>query len=261
MARLVLNADDFGASADTVQATIACFDRAALTSATIMPRAPATAEAIAFARERPDLSFGVHLTLVRDEDTRCVSEPGPLGRLVDEGGRFLPTSTFRARALLRRLPSSALELEIAAQIAYVQGEGVAVSHVDSHRHVHKLPVVQEALARVLPRFGIRRVRNVQDIYLRRPALSPTYWVGARWGRMLTGRFTTTAHFYMPTSAGDTDWHVPLLAVAGRLGSESLEVGVHPGDDEEWRRSERDSAVAFAAAAREVGHAFASWTDV
>ena len=261
MARLVLNADDFGASADTVQATIDCFDRAALTSATIMPRAPATAEAIAFARERPDLSFGVHLTLVRDEDNRCVSEPGRLRGLVDEEGRFLSTSTFRAQALLRRLPSAALELEIAAQIAYVQGKGVPVSHVDSHRHVHKLPVVQEALARALQGFGIRRVRAVQDIYLRRPTLSPTYWVGARWGRMLTSRFTTTAHFYMPTSAGDTDWHAPLLAVAQGLGSESLEVGVHPGDQEEWRVSERDSTLAFAAAARERGHSLVSWADV
>ena len=105
------------------------------------------------------------------------------------------------------------------------------------------------------------MRTVQDIYLRRPTLSPTYWVGARWGRMLTRRFTTTAHFYMPTSAGDTDWHAPLLAVARGLGSESLEVGVHPGDQEEWRVSERDSTLAFAAAARERGHSLVSWADV
>ena len=261
MARLVLNADDFGASAETVRSTIDCIERGAITSATIMPRAPATDEAIAFACTRPDVSFGVHLTLVRDEDTRCVSEPGRLRGLVDEEGRFLPTRTFRAQALLRRLPTAALELEIAAQIGYVQGKGVPVSHVDSHRHVHKLPVVQDALARALTGFGIRRVRTVQDIYLRRPTMSPTYWVGARWGRMLTRRFATTAHFYMPTSAGDTDWHAPLLGVVGRLGSESLEVGVHPGDQEEWRVSERDSTLAFAAAARERGHSLVSWADV
>ena len=108
--------------------------------------------------------------------------------------------------------------------ATCRGRGCRVSHVDSHRHVHKLPVVQDALARALTGFGIRRVRTVQDIYLRRPTMSPTYWVGARWGRMLTRRFATTAHFYMPTSAGDTDWHAPLLGVVGRLGSESLAGG-------------------------------------
>ena len=41
--RLVLNADDFGYSDDTVEATIECFACGALTSATIMPAMPAAA--------------------------------------------------------------------------------------------------------------------------------------------------------------------------------------------------------------------------
>ena len=46
-----------------MRATIECFEAGALTSATIMPGMPSTDEALAFARTRPDLSFGVHLTL------------------------------------------------------------------------------------------------------------------------------------------------------------------------------------------------------
>jgi predicted glycoside hydrolase/deacetylase ChbG (UPF0249 family) len=261
VATLVLNADDFGASADTVRATVECFDRGALTSATIMPGAPATAEAIAFARTRPDLSFGVHLTLVRDEDTRCVARPEELDGLADGDGRFLATNAFRARALLHRLPSDALEREIAAQLAFVRDQGVPVSHVDSHRHVHKLPAVQDALARALSPFGIRRVRTVQDVYLQRHILSPTFWLGARWRRALARRFTTTDHFYMPTGAGDTAWHDRLIAVASGLGEASLEIGVHPGIEEDWRASERASVLAFAEAARERGHVLVPWTDV
>ena len=49
--RIVVNADDFGASAETVAATIQCFEHGALTSATIMPTMPAADEALAFARD------------------------------------------------------------------------------------------------------------------------------------------------------------------------------------------------------------------
>ena len=35
--QLIVNADDFGLSDDTADATIECFERGALTSATIMP--------------------------------------------------------------------------------------------------------------------------------------------------------------------------------------------------------------------------------
>jgi hypothetical protein len=127
--------------------------------------------------------------------------------------------------------------------------------------VHKLPVVQEALARVLSRFGIERVRTVQDIYLRRPALSPTYWLGTGWRRALAGRFRTTEHFYMPTSAGDVDWAAPLLDVVGRLGRCSLEVGVHPGREEPWRAGELASVLVFAEAARARGDALVPWSSI
>ena len=64
-------------------------------------------------------------------------------------GSFLPSRTMRLRALARRLPRDRLERELTAQIELVRGSGVPVSHVDSHRHLHKLGSVQAALARVL----------------------------------------------------------------------------------------------------------------
>jgi predicted glycoside hydrolase/deacetylase ChbG (UPF0249 family) len=259
--QIVLNADDFGASADTVRSTIDCFERDVLTSATTMPSMPDTAAALAFARGRPELDFGVHLTLVRDEESRSLCDARELPGLADEEGRFLPTRTFRLRALAGRLPVAALEREIAAQIAYVRDHGVPVTHVDSHRHVHKLPAVREALARVLPRFGIERVRAVQDVYLRRPLASPTVWLGHSWGRGLRRRFRTTAHLYMPTSAADTAWEAPLLAALARLDGGSLEVGVHPGSDEPWRSAERDSAIAFAELARGRRHELVPWSAI
>ncbi len=255
---VVVNADDFGSSPDTLRATIECFEAGALTSATIMPGMPSTAEALAFARTRPDLSFGVHLTLVGDGTERPIANDVP--GLTRPDGTLLPTRTMRLRALARRLPQDQLEREVSAQIAVVRDAGVPVSHVDSHRHLHKLGSVRAALLRVLPSFGIRRVRNVQNVYLRRPLASPTYWLGPLWRRRLVRVAATTTHFYMPTGMGDVDWDRRLLERMATL-SGSLEVGAHPGTEDDWRAAERRAVVAFSERARERGHRLAPWTEV
>jgi predicted glycoside hydrolase/deacetylase ChbG (UPF0249 family) len=255
---VVLNADDFGSSSDTVRATIDCFDAGVLTSATIMPGMPSTEEALAFARTRPDLSFGVHLTLTGDGTERPIANDVP--ELTRPDGTLLPTRTMRLRALAHRLPLDQLERELTAQIELVRQAGVPVSHVDSHRHLHKLGSVRTALARVLPRLGIRRVRNVQDVYLGRPLTSPTYWLGPLWRRQVMRVASTTTHFYMPTGTGDVEWDRGLLERVSAL-SGSLEVGVHPGTVDEWRAAEARAVAAFAAGARERGHRLVPWTEI
>jgi chitin disaccharide deacetylase len=258
--RIVVNADDFGASAETVAATIVAFEEGALTSATIMPTMPAAAEALAYARDRTDGSFGVHLTFVGNGEERCAADPAAVPGLVDEAGRFLPATPVRLRALVRRVPVAEIEHEIAAQLALVRDAGVEISHVDSHRHLHKLAPFRTALERVLPRFGIERVRTVQDVYLSRPLLRATYWVGSVWRRPLRRAFRTTDHFYMPASTGDLGWADELLCRAGELAGATLEVGVHPGPDG-WREDERRSAARLAAGARALGHELVSWRQI
>ncbi|MGH3037180.1 MAG: carbohydrate deacetylase [Gaiellaceae bacterium] len=258
--RIVVNADDFGASAETVAATIECFEQGALTSATIMPTMPAADEALAYARAAPDKSFGVHLTFTGNGDERCAADPGDVPALVDDAGRFPPATRVRLHALLRRVPVDQLEREIAAQLSAVREGGVEISHVDSHRHLHKLAPFQAALRNVLPRFGVERVRTVQDVYLSRPLLAATYWVGSVWRRPLRRSFRTTDHFYMPASTGDLGWADSLLGRVGELRGATLEVGVHPGFDG-WRDDERRSAVRLGDRARELGHELVPWREV
>lgn len=258
--QLIVNADDFGASEETVAATIRSFEDGLLTSATIMAGMPATDAALTFARLHPEFSFGVHLTLTGAGVERPVSAPADVPGLVDGEGRFPPTQAVRARALLRRLPAQELERELAAQIVRVRDAGVPVSHVDSHQHLHKFGSVRRAVERVLPHFGITCVRTVQDVYLRRPLASPTYWLGRRWARSLASRFVTTSHFYMPASAGDEDWVAVLDLLERESDDHSLEIGVHPGPSD-WRLSEQRELARFVAAALARGHALRTWAEL
>jgi predicted glycoside hydrolase/deacetylase ChbG (UPF0249 family) len=257
---IVLNADDFGYSRDTVEATIDCCERGLLTGATIMTGMPATTAALDYARSRPDLSFGVHLTFTGSGSERPLTDPSLVRTLVDREGRFRRGRDVRLRALLGRVSVEDVEREARAQIDVVREAGLSVSHVDSHRHLHKFPPFRAALRRVLPDLAISGVRNVQDVYLRRSLTNPTYLVGGVWRRRLMGDFETTDHFYMPTSTGDVNWH-ELAPRLRRLHGASIEIGVHPGMKEAWRRRERESLVAFVPAAVEQGHELVTWRSI
>jgi len=260
LAGVILAADDFGLSAHTVERTVAAFEAGALTSASIMANVPETEAAAAWAAAHPEHSFGVHLCFSTDDVERPVLAPSDIPDLVDAQGRFLASNTMRKRGLLNRLPVDQIAREMAAQIARVRDLGVALSYVDSHGHLHKFAPFRRALAEVLPRFGIRRVRTAQNVYLRRPLKSPTYWLGPGWSRAIAWDFVTTEHFYMPASTGDVDWAAPVLARLCRLDGVA-EVGVHPGLDVAWRENDDRGAHAFAEAARAAGVALIGWRDL
>ncbi len=257
--RVVLNADDFGASDDTVEATIDCFERGLLTSATIMAAMPATERALRWASAHPELSFGVHLTFTGGLGERLVSDPVAVPSLVDGAGGPLPPNELRARALTRRLSVQEIAREAAAQIELVRGT-VAVSHVDSHRHVHKLAPFRAALEDVLPGLGIARVRRAQNVYVAPRRTSPTYWLGGAWGRRTASAFRTTDHFFM-AGKDETGWGARLAGLADGLPGSTLEIGVHPGREEAWRASEAAELAAAARLLRDGGHELVGWDSI
>jgi len=150
---LVIHADDFGETIEITNGIRRGIEAGVLTSTSIMANMPATTYALQ--RVRPlsgEASFGVHLNL-------CEGRPLTRGAtLSGEGGEFHCKRDLIRRALSRKLSLPELESEIAAQIALVRDAGVAISHVDGHKHLHQLPLISTAVANVLPRFGIERVR-------------------------------------------------------------------------------------------------------
>ena len=259
--QIIVNADDFGYDQDTVEATIECFRAGALTSATIMPKMPATDKALDFARANPRHAYGVHLTFVRDTLECPVADPSLIPALVDANGAFFPSHQLRLMALSGMLPVEQLCIEIAAQIERVRDSGIAISHVDSHGHLHKFKPFVQALAATLPKYGLSRVRNVQNQYTVIPLTSPTYWMGPYWRRRIMKQFATTPHFFMGTNANDPQWIQKILA---RRLNGILEVGFHPGSSlhlQAWRNDERLACLDFAAKAREQRVALISWNEL
>ena len=171
-----MNADDFGLTAGVNRAIVELHQAGVLTSTTLMARAAATAEAIQLARATPTLGVGCHVVLV---DGEPVLPPQQIPSLVDpQTGRFQPTlGAFLQRLLTGRIRTAEMEAEAGAQIALLENAGVALTHIDTHKHVHMFPAVLRPVLRAARAAGIRAVRNPFE-----PAWSLRATPGAPWMR-------------------------------------------------------------------------------
>jgi predicted glycoside hydrolase/deacetylase ChbG (UPF0249 family) len=150
---VIVHADDFGESREITVGIRRGIESGAVTSTSIMANMPGTDFALGCVSSLADrASFGVHLNL-------CEGAPLTTGRsLSDAHGQFHPKRELFLRAITGRLSLAEVEAEVTAQIARVRDAGVAISHLDGHKHLHQLPVVMTAVANVLPTFAIERVR-------------------------------------------------------------------------------------------------------
>ncbi len=254
--RVILHADDFGFNDDTTDATIGCFHRGMLTSATIMANMPATEQAAAYARAHPEFSFGAHLAYV---DERPICDAGQIATLVTGEGKFLPMPELRKRALLGRISPEDAARETEAQLGRLRDLGVPISHVDSHGHTHKLAPIRRALAMVLPRFGIRRVRNAQNVFPELSLFRATRWLGHYWRWRIRRQWRTTDDFYMMRNEREVLSERQLDAMLH--GEGVLEAGFHPGTMESWRVAEARALERFRAACGKRGVTLITWNDI
>ena len=163
MRRLIVNADDFGLTDGINRAVRELHRLGALTSTTLMAAAPRFTEAVAISQQQKLLGVGCHIVLL---DGASVADPTTIPTLLDQssnpGGepQFRPTLGGFVRDLyLGRIDSTHIEREAIAQIQRLQQAGVAVTHVDTHKHTHMFPRVLTAVMRAAQACNVRAIRN------------------------------------------------------------------------------------------------------
>jgi len=160
MKQLIITADDFGLSSGVNRAIEQGWKTGLLTVASIMPGAPAFAEAVKISRRNPGLQIGLHLTLVQG---RSVLPPAEIPALVDDGGNFSANPVRTGiRYFLDRGLYCQLKREIEAQIKKVLDAGIALSHIDGHLNIHLHPTVFRILVELMPQYGISSIRLAQE---------------------------------------------------------------------------------------------------
>ena len=132
---LIVNADDFGQSPGVNRGIIQSHEEGIVTSASLMVRWPAAAEATGYGSQRPQLSLGLHLDLgewaFRNDAWESVYEVAPLTNTT-----AVKEELWRQLAEFRRLT------------------GKPPTHIDSHQHVHTREAVQPLVAEMVRSLGV-----------------------------------------------------------------------------------------------------------
>jgi chitin disaccharide deacetylase len=117
---------------------------------------PAAQDAIARAQRLPRLRVGLHLVLVEGSP---VLPPERLPDLVDASGHFrrdmgrLGLDVFARPAVRRQVAA-----EIEAQFEAYRASGLALDHVNAHKHFHLHPTVAGQMIAIGRRYGLRGLR-------------------------------------------------------------------------------------------------------
>jgi chitin disaccharide deacetylase len=248
MKKLIVNADDLGASGGTAQAVKELYEAGILISTTALVNQPEWPQAAEYLRDHPKLGAGVHL--VMNEGAPVL--PAEQARsLVDGQGQF-----YRDAVLLRRfgrLHTGELEAEWRAQIEkFIRDSGRQPDHLDLHCHFpYVFPSWFRVSLKLAKEYGNLPVRLPFDKALesKAPLMAAKFgfpawfvlWQGRRYQKMVA-KYGLKHPDYLEESfslRAPEAQRTPeyLLQLFENLPEGITELLCHPGTEVEWRQKD------------------------
>ena len=238
--RLIVTADDFGASRQVNEAVEQAHTHGILRAASLMVAAPGSAEAVERARRLPSLRVGLHLVLVEGRPALPASQ---LPDLTGPNGFFRRDMTACAVDIFFK-PAARRQLlaEVSEQFARFAATGLPLDHVNTHKHFHLHPTIAGAILKVGAKYGLRASRAPVEPGAILAAVDPEHapppaYVTEPWARLVRARFR--AHgvavadnvFGLAWSGHMTRDRV--LGIVQRLPPGLTELYTHPGTAAGW----------------------------
>lgn len=225
--QLIVNADDYGLTPGVSRGIAEAMTRGIVTSTSVLVNMPGWQDAVARLHDVPARSsIGLHLNLVAGRPLTDAAS------LVDRRtGHFHTLPRFLLLAAGGRLDQDEIAMECGAQLERLRATGVRVTHADSHRHVHVLPIVADAIAPVLDGLPLRH--PVESLPGSRPPLRGVVkrWLiagamGVRLGA--SPRNARADHFVGISLQGSARFAARLARLVDQLPAGTTELMVHPG---------------------------------
>ena len=135
MREILINCDDLGMHSSINRAIIKILSQGIVTSASLMPSAPAFAEACQMLRALGQTRIGAHLALSAEYPNNPllpVLGQAAVPTLCQPNGSFFPDVKEAAKGY----SLSEIEQELRAQISLIQAQGLVISHLDGHMFFH-----------------------------------------------------------------------------------------------------------------------------
>jgi predicted glycoside hydrolase/deacetylase ChbG (UPF0249 family) len=158
MKSLIINADDVGFSSAINEAARICYQEGRITGVSVTACGTRFLEAAEMLRGIEKKDVGVHLTLTGDLSP-CAQDKSGVSTLIGRDGKFMNGyKSFASRYFLGKIDPAQVYLELSSQIKKVQDEGLTVTHLDSHEHVHMFPEILEATIKLAGEFNVPYIR-------------------------------------------------------------------------------------------------------
>jgi hopanoid biosynthesis associated protein HpnK len=208
---LIVTADDFGAALEVNEAVEVAHRDGVLTAASLMVTGRAADDAVARAHRLPGLRVGLHLVLV---EGRAASATLEIPDLLDGAGRLRADMAMLGVGIfLRSRVREQLAREIKAQFEAFRRTGLALDHVNAHKHFHLHPTVAALIVEIGKAYGLRAMRvpsEPRSVLARADSFMPTApaWITGPWARLLRRRL-------LRAGIATTDWTFG-LAWSGRM---------------------------------------------
>ena len=170
MKRLIVNADDFGLSAEVNAGIVRAHRNGILRSASLMVAEPAARAAAELARDNPALDVGLHAVVCRG---RSILDSWRLGAAVSASGEFIDSPVAAGmRYFFDRSMRAAMTDELRAQVErHLELVGY-LNHIDGHLNFHVHPLFADILVNLaveykVPCIRLPRERVMTTLRLRR----------------------------------------------------------------------------------------------
>ncbi len=130
MAALIVNADDFGLAPGVHRGIREARLHGIVTSTSMIVNLPGLEAAVRDLREGPDIGIGLHLNLTQGKPVRAA---GDVPSLVDAEGMLQGDDD----EIAARWTPDDVRRELKAQVDLFRSTGLPLSHLDSHKHIHR----------------------------------------------------------------------------------------------------------------------------
>lgn len=227
MRGLIVTADDFGAALAVNEAVERAHVDGILTAASLMVSGAAVEDAVTRARRLPNLGVGLHIALA---DAAPVLPPERIPALVGPDGRFHESMLRTALAIAASASARRqLAAEIEAQFAKFAATGLALDHVNAHKHFHLHPMIASAILRIGPKYGMKAMRAPVEPGTAR---AMRWWAGLVAERARTRGLTVNDRVIGLAWSGAFD-AARMRAAVGGLDDGLTEIYCHPATDDGW----------------------------
>jgi hopanoid biosynthesis associated protein HpnK len=181
----------------------------------MMVAGAAAADAVERARRLPRLRVGLHVVLVEGAPAL---PPEKVPGLVDASGRFRTDMVrFAFDIFLRPAVRAQLRAEIEAQFRAFQATGLALDHINAHKHFHMHPQIASDIIAIGRRYGVHALRVPHEPRAVMAKAEP----GARGFPALVAPWTRPLAHRARRAGLRTPDHVFGLAWSGAMSAERL----------------------------------------